>query len=95
MWRVIFAFKMGYIAFKTPSIMFNFESIIKLYELIIQVAVENKPYMTKLAQMTPEGEKQDLVTVWAGSGIGSEPLERIEHLVKENRLLKKLIDKED
>lgn len=84
------AIKMGWWSFNNPEILRqgNFKMLADLFGLILKVATENKHVMAHVACVHPdEGEKQ-IVSIWAGAGIGAEPTKRIEELIKENAMLK-------
>lgn len=59
----------------------------KLKAKILRFIGLNKPI-----KLTSEGE-QEIVSIWAGSGIGSDPLKRISELIEENKQLKSEIHK--
>lgn len=80
------------VAFKSPDICFsenNLKMITALYEFIMKVAVEKRPYATKIALITPDNESHGIVSLWAGSGASADPIDRMQELVKENQALKK------
>lgn len=88
--RLINALKFSYYAFLNPDTMraHNFKMLADLHGLIMKVAIEDKHMMTHIAYVHPdEGEKQ-IVSIWAGAGIGAEPTKRIAELLEENRKLK-------
>lgn len=59
-----------------------------LLGLILKVAIEDRHRMTHIAYVHPdEGEKQ-IVSIWAGAGIGADPVKRIAELLSENSHLK-------
>jgi len=67
-----------------------------LLGLIMKVAADNKPYVTHIAYINPDdGNGRDIVSLWAGSGVGADPVKRIEELVAENRKLKSLLGSSD
>lgn len=81
--RIINALKFGYYAFKNPLTLNagNFKMLTDLYCMILKVATEDKHLMTHIAYVHPdEGEKQ-IVSIWAGAGIGAEPTKRIAELL--------------
>lgn len=87
---------MGAFAFKHPELFRKnyFELLSQLLTLILEVAQERRPLMQKVAIIYPEeGTDKEIVTVWAGAGIGSNPTDRIRDLVKENELLKRELSK--
>lgn len=89
-YRIKNAIKIGWWAFKNPKILqkSNFEMLSSLLELILKVATENRHRMAHIGYVHPdEGEKQ-IVSIWAGAGIGAEPTKRIAELFSENEYLK-------
>ena len=65
-----------------------FKMLSDLMTMILKVANENRHYMTHIAYVHPdEGEKQ-IVSIWAGAGVGAEPQKRIAELIEENNILK-------
>jgi len=84
------AIKMGVWSYKNHEIFRqgNFKMLSDLLGLILKVATENRHMMTHVAFVHPdEGEKQ-IVSIWAGAGIGAEPTKRIQELITENAMLK-------
>ncbi len=66
----------------------SFKMLSDLMTMILKVATENRHYMTHIAYVHPdEGEKQ-IVSIWAGAGVGAEPQKRIAELIAENNILK-------
>lgn len=94
--KIISSISYAYVAFKNPDILFN-ESNLKmitgLFEFIMKVAEEKRPYATKIAMITTDKEEHGIVSLWAGSGAGADPFDRIDELVKENQALKKEISR--
>ena len=88
--KLLNAIKFAFWYYKNPQVMElqHFENMGILYGLILNVAKENKPYIRKLATIDVDNVQHELVCVWAGSGIGADPIKRIEELVKENTQLK-------
>ena len=89
------AFVIAYWAFKNPESLnsSNFKMICDLLCLIMKVAEENRPVMSNVAYVHPvEGEKQ-IVSIWAGAGLGSSPTKRIAELLSENSELRERIAK--
>jgi len=89
-YRIANAFKIGFWAFRNPHILkeSNFKILSDLFGLIMKVATEDRHFMTHIAYIHPdEGEKQ-IVSVWAGAGVGAEPTKRIVELLEENSILK-------
>lgn len=88
--RMANAFRVWWWAIKNPMTITvsYFNLLSKLLELILKVATDNKHLMTHIAYIHPaEGEKQ-IVSIWAGAGIGAEPTKRITELLEENMKLK-------
>lgn len=91
--RIINAIKVGWWAFRNPKILghHNFKILSDMLNLILQVANEDRHRMTHIAYIHPdEGEKQ-IVSIWAGAGIGAEPIKRISELLEEIDRLKAAI----
>jgi hypothetical protein len=63
--------------------------------LILKVSTENKHLITHIGCLDPQtDQKQQIVSVWAGAGISANPIQRIEELINENKILRsKLITK--
>lgn len=84
------AIKLGIWAFMKPDTLneSTFKMLSDLLVMILKVATDNKHMMTHIACIHPdEGEKQ-IVSIWAGAGIGAEPTKRIAELLSENSRLK-------
>lgn len=83
--RLINAIRIGHMAFKQPQA-FNqamFKMLVNLMDMIFKVAIEDRPRMTHIAYLHPdEGEKQ-IVSLWAGAGMGADPVTRIKELQDE------------
>lgn len=77
-------------ALKDPLVLqqSNFALLSYLFQQIIKVANENRPYISDLGFIIPDGEKQVICRVWVGAGANATPFARIEELVKENEVLK-------
>ena len=92
-YRISNAFKIFWWALKNPRDLNeqNFKMASNHLELIFKVASERKPYMYDIGFVLPDGGKDEIVSVWAGAGIGAEPMKRIDELVMENALLKEQI----
>jgi hypothetical protein len=65
-----------------------------LFELIMKVAIEGKPYMTKIGHIHPEEVNHEVVTIWAGAGLGANPTKRISELLAENAELKRQLSEQ-
>lgn len=94
--RLIFkiksSFHFGAWAFMNPDTVTisNFKMLSDLLVMIFKVAEERRHMMTRISCIHPEtGKDHDIVTIWAGSGIASDPIKRISELIKENDTLKK------
>jgi len=89
-YRVKNAFKLFIWALKKPDTLNQntFKMLSDLMVLIMKVATENRHYMAHIAYIHPdEGEKQ-IVSIWAGAGVGADPQKRIAELLSENSILK-------
>lgn len=94
-YRVSNAIKIGFWALKNPDSLkeSNFKMLSDLFGLIMKVATEDRHMMTHIAYVHPdEGEKQ-IVSIWAGAGMGAEPTKRISELLSENSMLKAQLSK--
>lgn len=94
-YRVSNAIKIGFWAFKNPESLTesNFKMLSDLFRLIMKVSTEDRHMMTHIAYIHPdEGEKQ-IVSIWAGAGMGAEPTKRISELLSENSMLKAKLSK--
>lgn len=90
-YRISNAFKIGLWAFRNPQTIndHNFRMLSDLLRLILKVAAESKPVMTKIGYIHPDSKEQnDIVTIWAGSGLGADPYDRITELKKEISMLR-------
>lgn len=94
-YRFANAFKLGWWALKNPNSLQenNFKMISNLYELILKVAVEDRHMMTHIAYMHPTEGEQQIVSIWAGAGMGANPTKRIAELLSENSELKVKLSK--
>lgn len=95
--RIVRGFQMGWMAFKQPLLFdkSNFTAMGKVFEIILKVGQERKPMMVHVAYMHPSNqEESDVVSIWAGSGVGANPIDRIKELSEENMKLKKLLAEE-
>lgn len=93
--RVAAGIRIGWWAFRNPQTISesNFKMLSSLLCLIVKVAEEDKHMMTHIAYVHPdEGEKQ-IVSIWAGAGIGADPVKRIKELLDENTKLKNQLSK--
>ena len=89
-YRITNALKIGLWAFKNPDSLkeSNFKMLSDLFGLIMKVATEDRHMMTHLAYVHPEEGEKQIVSIWAGAGMGAEPTKRIAELLKENSMLK-------
>lgn len=94
--RIRSAFYFGSWAFMNPDTVTisNFTMLSDLLIMIFKVAEERRHMMTNIACIHPDtGKDHDIVTIWAGSGIGADPIKRISELIKENDILKNELSK--
>lgn len=89
--RLINAIKFGGWAYKHNDI-FNenmFKMLSDILMLLLKVSTEDKHYMTEIMVTNPQtGIAQPIVKIWAGAGINTEPLKRIQELIEENQALR-------
>lgn len=68
---------------------YNFKMLSDLLMLIMKVAEDDKHMMTHLAFIHPQdGTEHQIVSIWAGAGVGADPTKRIAELLDENMKLK-------
>lgn len=95
--KLVNIIKIAWWAYRNPIVMnnSNFKMLSDLLGLLLKVAKESRPYMTRIAYIHPDTkELSDIVAIWAGAGLGADPLKRIEELQKEIcRLKAQLLDK--
>lgn len=94
-YRVKNAFIVGFWAFNNPDTLreHNFKMLSDLLSLIMKVAEEDKHMMTHIAYVHPEEGEKQIVSIWAGAGIESDPTKRISELLSENAKLKSELSK--
>jgi hypothetical protein len=94
-YRITNAFKVGLWAFRNPYSLkeSNFKILSDLFGLIMKVATEDRHMMTHIAYVHPEEGEKQIVSIWAGAGMGAEPTKRIAELLKENSMLKAQLSK--
>lgn len=94
-YRITNALKIGWWAFKNPDSLkeSNFKMLSDLFGLIMKVATEDRHMMTHLAYVHPEEGEKQIVSIWAGAGVGADPTKRIAELLKENSMLKAQLSK--
>lgn len=93
-YRIINSIKIGLWAFNNAETLNgnNFKMLSDLLGLILKVAKESRPIMSQIAFIHPDSkEKHDIVSVWAGAGLGADPYNRIMELQKEISRLKALL----
>lgn len=88
--RIKCFFVHGWWAFKNPKTLssVNFNMLSELLGLILKVSTEQRHMMTHIAYIHPEEGETEIVSIWAGAGIGADPTKRIAELLTENRRLK-------
>jgi len=89
--RLFNAIKIGMMAFMHPQMLqqSNFKLLVDLFMLIMKCATEKRHMMTRLAYVHPEaGTENEIVSIWAGAGMTSDPTRRISELLEENAKLK-------
>ena len=85
------AFKLGWWAFRNNQTLTasNFKMLSDLLAIILKTGAEGKHHMTRVALVHPPSDTvNEIVSIWVGSGIGSDPLDRIKELLEENKRLK-------
>lgn len=70
-----------------------FQLMSQIMEFILKVAKEEKPYMCNFGIIQTDKKEHAIVSLWAGAGIGADPLLRIKELLDENQQLKSEIMK--
>lgn len=68
------------------------ELMLGVFGFLEIVVKEKKPFMTRLFIIMPDGDKKDVISLWACSGVNNDPTKRIEELLKEIEELKKLVE---
>lgn len=90
--RLITAISLFIIGLKNEKVnVHTAELMLGVFGFLETVVKEKKPYMTRLFVILPDGSKQDVVSLWACSGVNNDPTKRIEELLKEIEELKKLV----
>lgn len=89
-WIIYNAFQLWYWAIKNPLTVnpANFKMLSDLLVMILSVKDNGRALMTNIAIVHPEGEHEEIVSIWAGAGVGASPAKRITELNKEYSLLK-------
>ncbi len=71
----------------------NFKMLCELLGLILRVAQEQRPYMSKIGIGSVKvGVHTEVCSIWVGPGASSDPYTRIDELNKENARLKAELD---
>lgn len=94
-YRIKNALKLFVWALMCPDVMRagNFKMLSDLLILILKVASEHRHRMTHIAYIHPDDNKEhEIVSIWAGAGLTSDPTKRIEELLNENSKLKSLLN---
>lgn len=92
--RFIKAAQMAWMAFKHPLLFDkgNFKAMGEILKIVLKVGAERRPMMVHVAYVHPSlNEDGDVVTIWAGAGVGANPAKRIKELAEENDKLKRLL----
>lgn len=76
---------------KNHKTMAHFKILSDITLAILKVSEEHRPYMFKIATVYPDKTKDEIVTVWCGAGMKSDPYDRIQELNKEIFFLKEQI----
>lgn len=71
-----------------------FKINMKLFEFIITVRKENRPYFTRFGHIHPDDGETPIVTIWAAPGADSSPEKRIKELLEENESLRAQINRQ-
>ncbi len=89
--RIINTIKLARLAWINPQVFqtHTFKMLSDMLILIFKVAKENHHMMTNVAIVHPDGESEQIVSIWAGAGIGATPNKRITELLEENKILKR------
>jgi hypothetical protein len=91
--RFINGVKLGVWAVKNPDPLTGnmFEMLSKILSLLMQVATEDRPYMTEIIITIDDDIKQPIVHIWAGNGASADPFKRIKELSEENIALREMV----
>ena len=76
---------------KNPKTMAHFKILSDITLAILKVSEERRPYMFKIANVYPDKTNDEIVTVWCGAGMKSDPYDRIQELNTEIHFLKEEI----
>jgi len=92
-YRLANALKVGYMFFIHPKLAQDNNILLfgDLYALILKVAIENRHYVSHIGYIHPEKGEQQIVSIWAGAGVGADPIKRIQELIDENAKLKAML----
>lgn len=93
-WRVANSFVVGFYAYQNPSAMTraSLKMCGDLLGLILKVAAEDRHMMTHIAYIHPDEGMKQIVSIWAGAGVGADPVKRISELQAEISKLKHLLN---
>lgn len=90
-YRLTNAISAFWTAFTNPGIcsVVNLSSLVGLYEMILKVVQEQRPFMSKIGFLNVDtGDRHEIATLWCGCGLGANPADRITELNKEVSILK-------
>lgn len=100
LFKLVTGFKIGCYAFQNPLVFQkgNLKTIADLFSMIMKVATERRPCVSRIAFVNVSDESEELiegVSIWCGVGAGADPIKRVEELsrtnsqlLEENKLLK-------
>lgn len=94
--RLINAVGIGWWCLRNPQAVNrgNFKMLSDLLGLILKVSETDSHAMAHIACVHPEdGKEYQIVSIWAGAGIGADPTKRIAELLEENDRLKSALSK--
>jgi hypothetical protein len=93
--KVIIALQVAVMAYKNPNVLteVNFKMLCSLLKLILEVSESRNHRLSHLCYLHPEEGQKEIVSIWAGAGVGAEPIKRIEELISENQQLKNQLSK--
>ena len=100
LFKLVTGFKIGWYAFQNPLTFQkgHFKMLTDLFLMIMKVATERRPYVSRIAFVNTSDESEELiegVSIWCGVGAGAHPIKRVEELsrtnsqlLEENKILK-------
>lgn len=92
LFRLLSVINVGRAAWANQQTMANFKVVCQLTIMIMKVAKERRPMMMHIGFVHPDVDLSgEVVSIWAGAGMTSDPTKRITELLEENRLLKNQI----